>query len=58
MNAQGDKYGTALQAASANGSFGPHEDNYFDKCTKLACKLGIPRIYLAANSGDRLGCLP
>ncbi|KAK3302684.1 acetyl-CoA carboxylase [Chaetomium strumarium] len=37
------------------GSFGPKEDNYFFKCTELAQKLGIPRIYLSANSGARLG---
>ncbi|GKT88893.1 LOW QUALITY PROTEIN: acetyl-CoA carboxylase [Colletotrichum tofieldiae] len=37
------------------GSFGPKEDNYFYKCTELARKLGIPRIYLSANSGARLG---
>jgi acetyl-CoA carboxylase/biotin carboxylase 1 len=37
------------------GSFGPKEDNFFFKCTELARKLGIPRIYLSANSGARLG---
>ncbi|CAI5755652.1 unnamed protein product [Candida verbasci] len=37
------------------GSFGPEEDYYFNKCTELARKLGIPRIYLSANSGARLG---
>lgn len=37
------------------GSFGPKEDHYFNKCTELARKLGIPRIYLSANSGARLG---
>lgn len=37
------------------GSFGPEEDNYFNKCTELARKLGIPRIYLSANSGARIG---
>ncbi|ROT38258.1 acetyl-CoA carboxylase [Sodiomyces alkalinus F11] len=37
------------------GSFGPQEDHYFNKCTELARKLGIPRIYLSANSGARLG---
>ncbi|KAH8898355.1 acetyl-CoA carboxylase [Thozetella sp. PMI_491] len=37
------------------GSFGPKEDNFFYKCTELARKLGIPRIYLSANSGARLG---
>lgn len=37
------------------GSFGPEEDKYFNKCTELARKLGIPRIYLSANSGARIG---
>lgn len=37
------------------GSFGPLEDKFFYKCTELAMKLGIPRIYLSANSGARLG---
>ena len=37
------------------GSFGPIEDNFFNKCTELARRMGIPRIYLSANSGARLG---
>ena len=37
------------------GSFGPKEDKFFFKCTELARKLGIPRIYLSANSGARIG---
>lgn len=37
------------------GSFGPAEDKFFFKCTELARKLGIPRIYLSANSGARIG---
>ncbi len=37
------------------GSFGPKEDHFFNKCTELARKLGIPRIYLSANSGARIG---
>jgi acetyl-CoA carboxylase/biotin carboxylase 1 len=37
------------------GSFGPIEDKYFAKATDLARKLGIPRIYLSANSGARIG---
>ena len=37
------------------GSFGPEEDEFFNKCTQLARKLGIPRIYLSANSGARIG---
>ncbi|KAI1104677.1 acetyl-CoA carboxylase [Jackrogersella minutella] len=37
------------------GSFGPKEDHFFNKCTEMARSLGIPRIYLSANSGARLG---
>ncbi|KAM5439527.1 acetyl-coenzyme-A carboxylase [Microsporum ferrugineum] len=37
------------------GSFGPQEDKFFYQCTELARKLGIPRIYLSANSGARIG---
>ncbi|KAF8466702.1 acetyl-CoA carboxylase [Kalaharituber pfeilii] len=37
------------------GSFGPQEDRFFHKCTELARKLGIPRVYLSANSGARIG---
>jgi acetyl-CoA carboxylase/biotin carboxylase 1 len=37
------------------GSFGPQEDKFFNKCTEYARRLGIPRIYLSANSGARIG---
>jgi len=37
------------------GSFGPKEDQIFQEASKLARKLKIPRIYLAANSGARIG---
>ena len=37
------------------GSFGPQEDKFFHKCSELARKLGIPRVYLSANSGARIG---
>ena len=37
------------------GSFGPAEDKYFFQVTEVARKLGIPRIYLSANSGARIG---
>ena len=37
------------------GSFGPAEDKFFFKCTELARRLGIPRVYLSANSGARIG---
>jgi len=38
-----------------SGSFGPREDRLFAKASQLARKLGIPRIYIAANSGARIG---
>ncbi|XP_033643702.1 acetyl-CoA carboxylase-like isoform X2 [Asterias rubens] len=37
------------------GSFGPEEDKLFEKASELARSLGIPRIYLSANSGARIG---
>nr|ASZ00198.1 acetyl-CoA carboxylase 1 [Geranium incanum] len=37
------------------GSFGPREDAFFSAVTDLACKKKLPLIYLAANSGARLG---
>lgn len=37
------------------GSFGPAEDEFFFKVTELAQSLGLPRIYLSANSGARIG---
>lgn len=37
------------------GSFGYDEDVFFHKCTQYAIKNGIPRIYLSANSGARIG---
>lgn len=37
------------------GSFGPAEDKFFHKCTELARAMGVPRIYLSANSGARIG---
>ena len=37
------------------GSFGPLEDEYFYKVTELARAYGLPRIYLSANSGARIG---
>lgn len=37
------------------GSFGPKEDELFDKVSKLARAEGLPRIYVAANSGARIG---
>nr|ASZ00204.1 acetyl-CoA carboxylase 2 [California macrophylla] len=37
------------------GSFGPREDAFFHAVTDLACTKKLPLIYLAANSGARLG---
>lgn len=37
------------------GSFGPKEDAFFYGVTNLACKMKLPLIYLAANSGARIG---
>eukprot|EP00405_Crypthecodinium_cohnii_P020766 CAMPEP_0206482608 /NCGR_PEP_ID=MMETSP0324_2-20121206/38966_1 /ASSEMBLY_ACC=CAM_ASM_000836 /TAXON_ID=2866 /ORGANISM="Crypthecodinium cohnii, Strain Seligo" /LENGTH=2089 /DNA_ID=CAMNT_0053960569 /DNA_START=18 /DNA_END=6287 /DNA_ORIENTATION=- len=37
------------------GSFGTTEDLLFDKASKLARAKGIPRIYIACNSGARIG---
>lgn len=38
-----------------SGSFGPEEDALFYAASKLSREKGIPRIYLAANSGARIG---
>nr|XP_018903562.1 PREDICTED: acetyl-CoA carboxylase isoform X3 [Bemisia tabaci] len=37
------------------GSFGPEEDLVFDLASKIARQRKIPRIYIAANSGARIG---
>ncbi|TFK71374.1 acetyl CoA carboxylase [Pluteus cervinus] len=37
------------------GSFGPLEDQFFYLVTQYARENGLPRIYLSANSGARLG---
>ena len=37
------------------GSFGPIEDRFFYLVTLYARKRGLPRVYLSANSGARLG---
>ncbi|KAL5992309.1 acetyl-coenzyme-A carboxylase [Asimina triloba] len=37
------------------GSFGPREDAFFLEVTNLACDEKLPLIYLAANSGARIG---
>ena len=38
-----------------SGSFGPEEDLMILAASRLARQEGIPRIYLAANSGARIG---
>ncbi|KAK1431271.1 hypothetical protein QVD17_07727 [Tagetes erecta] len=38
-----------------NGSFGPIEDAFFEAVTNLGCTKKLPMIYLAANSGARIG---
>lgn len=40
------------------GSFGPAEDQLFAAASKLARQLKIPRLYLSANSGARIGLAP
>lgn len=37
------------------GSFGPAEDEFFHHATLYAREQGLPRIYLSANSGARIG---
>ncbi|KAG0694582.1 acetyl-CoA carboxylase [Suillus ampliporus] len=37
------------------GSFGPIEDQFFYLVTKYAREHGLPRVYLSANSGARIG---
>ena len=36
------------------GSFGPCEDLVFYRASEFARRLGIPRIFLAANTGARI----
>ena len=37
------------------GSFGVREDQFFQKASELARKLGLPRVYVSCNSGARVG---
>ncbi|EJD07272.1 acetyl CoA carboxylase [Fomitiporia mediterranea MF3/22] len=37
------------------GSFGPQEDQFFYLASQYARERGLPRIYLSANSGARIG---
>ncbi|CAI2201028.1 5019_t:CDS:1, partial [Funneliformis geosporum] len=48
-------YAYAYDFPNYIGSFGPLEDQFFYKATELARSLGIPRVYLVANSGARIG---
>lgn len=41
--------------AHQSGSFGPQEDLFFYNVSRYARARGLPRIYLAANSGARIG---
>ena len=40
------------------GSFGPKEDAFFAHVCRLACRDGVPLLYVSANSGARLGLAP
>jgi len=40
-----------------SGSFGVAEDDFFFKASELARKRGIPRLYIACNSGARIGLI-
>ena len=37
------------------GSFGPQEDLLYTRASEMARKLGIPRVYVSANAGARIG---
>ena len=37
------------------GSFGPEEDKLFQLASALSREQGLPRLYIAANSGARIG---
>ncbi|CAK9008538.1 unnamed protein product [Durusdinium trenchii] len=37
------------------GSFGVQEDHFFKKATEYARQRGLPRVYIACNSGARVG---
>jgi len=39
------------------GSFGTVEDDVFQKASQLARERGLPRVYIACNSGARLGAV-
>merc|ERR1712127_495255 len=39
------------------GSFGTAEDHVFQKASEFARRRGLPRVYIACNSGARLGAV-
>ena len=45
----------ANDATHGAGAFGPKEDYFFKAMADLACEKKLPLIYLAANSGARIG---
>ena len=38
-----------------SGSFGVEEDDFFQAASRYAAESGMPRIYIACNSGARIG---
>ncbi|KAG9333638.1 hypothetical protein JZ751_010789 [Albula glossodonta] len=44
-----------LPGGNEIGSFGPQEDVLFQQASEMSRESGIPRIYIAANSGARIG---
>jgi len=45
----------ASDLSTKSGSFSLHEDYLYQKAFELACQQGLPCIYIAANSGARIG---
>ena len=41
--------------SSSPGSFGVAEDDFFFKASEYARERGIPRVFIACNSGARIG---
>lgn len=46
---------TATNPTSPLGSFGVAEDDFFFKASEYARERGIPRVFIACNSGARIG---
>jgi acetyl-CoA carboxylase/biotin carboxylase 1 len=40
-----------------NGSFGVREDEFFEQASTFARNRGLPRVYIACNSGARIGLI-